>query len=158
MRNFSWKITQIVTSFLDWMKIGINQVAANIENIKWTAENPDNVYSLFWKSSTLSRPWTKWWHSGRLTSTKIILCLDNSLLNSSSKILIRCWLKLRLGLFFSPGKTYYVRSKIWPSHSWVGRFALNKYSFLIKLVASHDQIEGHLQRCQNKPADLKCLR
>ena len=33
------------------MKIGINQVAANIENIKWTAENPDNVYALFWKSS-----------------------------------------------------------------------------------------------------------
>ena len=118
--------------------------------------NDRSICALFWKSSKLSKPW------------EMMTQLNSHSLKSCRVLLALCWTldqkywpyvgsKLGWGSLFLLGKIYYVRSRIWPNHSWKELFAVNKYSFLTELVAFPHRRKGHWKRYLNKPANLKCL-
>ena len=86
--------------------------------------NDRSICALFWKSSKLSKPWEMMTqrNSHSLKSCRVLLTLGWTL---DQKYWPYVGSKLGWGSLFLLGKIYFVRSRIWPNHSWKELFVLS---------------------------------
>ena len=116
----------VVTLLLDWWIMELIKLLQTMNILNETVENPDNdrsICALFWKSSKLSKPWEMMTqrNSHSLKSCRVLLTLGWTL---DQKYWPYVGSKLGWGSLFLLGKIYYVRSRIWPNHSWKELFVV----------------------------------